>query len=399
MWFNKAMRFVPLAFVLLLSACATPPAVPEKEKTEAAAAPLVITRSSYAALPDWGSDNFEGIRVALSRSCEKAAALKPENDFGPDARFGKVKAWQDACTRFMEMSSTHPQGYKAYFEQMFVPHEVRAGTEAEGLFTGYYEASLRGSKTRGGKYQIPLHARPSDLVMVNLGEFRDELKGQRIAGRVKDGSLKPYETREQILAGKLPKDLEKVLVWVDDPVEAFFVQVQGSGVVQMDDGSVMRIGYDGQNGHIYYAIGRELVKRGELPKENVSMQAIRGWLETHPDQAAELMNTNKSYVFFRSIEGAGPIGGQNLALTPHRSIAIDRSLLPYGMPLWLDAEGPGSEGPRIRQLMITQDTGGAIRGPVRGDYFWGFGADAEDKAGKMKSKGRYWIFLPAAQTP
>ena len=393
------MRFVPLALTLLLAACATQPATTTEKPTEEKAAPLVIARSTYAALPDWGKDNFDGVRVALARSCDKAAKQKPDDNFGPDARFGKAKDWQAACLRFMEMSSTHPQSYKTYFEQMFVPHEVRAGTESEGLFTGYYEASLRGSLTKKGPYQVPLHARPSDLVMVNLGEFRDELKGQRIAGRVKDGNLKPYESREQILAGKLPKEQERVLVWVDDPVEAFFVQVQGSGIVQLDDGKTMRIGYDGQNGHIYYAIGRELVKRGELTKDNVSMQAIRGWLETHPDQAAELMNTNKSYVFFRELTGEGPIGGQNLALTPGRSIAIDRSLLPYGMPLWLDAEAPGGEGARIRKMMITQDTGGAIRGPVRGDYFWGFGPDAELNAGKMKSKGRYWILLPATITP
>lgn len=393
------MRFVSLIAVLLLSACATPPAQQTTDKKDEPAAPLVIARSNYAALPSWGTDDFDGVRQAYSRSCEKVAALKPDASFGPDARFGTAKQWQDACQRFMEMSSTNPKSYQAYFEQIFVPHEVRAGSEAEGLFTGYYEASLRGSKTRTEKYNVPLHARPDDLVMVNLGEFRDELKGQRIAGRVKDGNLKPYETREQILAGKLPREQETVLVWVDDPVEAFFVQVQGSGVVQMADGSVLRIGYAGQNGHIYYAIGRELVKRGELTKDNVSMQAIRGWLEANPSQAAELMNTNKSYVFFREITGPGPIGGQNIALTPGRSIAIDRSLLPYGMPLWLDAAAPGDDGPRIRKLMITQDTGGAIRGPVRGDYFWGFGADAEHKAGLMKSKGRYWIFLPAGVNP
>lgn len=389
------MRFVSLILVLMVSACATPPTTPE-EKTDA---PLTLVRSDFAALPDWGNDAFDGWRQAYGRSCEKIAAQKPENNFGPDARFGTVKQWQDACQGFMMLSSTHPQTYQKYFERTFVPYEVRAGQDPEGLFTGYYEAALRGSKTRSAKYNVPLHARPSDLVMVNLGEFREELKGQRIAGRVKDGNLKPYESREEILAGKLPPAQEKVLVWVDDPVEAFFVQVQGSGVVQMDDGSVMRIGYDGQNGHIYYAIGRELVKRGELTKDNVSMQAIRSWLEQHPDQAAELMNTNKSYVFFRELTGEGPIGGQNVALTPGRSLAIDRSLLAYGMPVWLDAAGPGDSAARIRKMMITQDTGGAIRGPVRGDYFWGFGPDAEHNAGLMKSKGRYWIFLPASVTP
>jgi membrane-bound lytic murein transglycosylase A len=395
------MRFVALIAVLLLSACATPPG--EKPADEKApAAPLVIKQSSYDALPGWQDENFDNLRVTFSRSCEKIAKADPLKNFGPDPRFGVNKDWQDACQRFMELSSTHPLTYKAFFEQMFVPYSVQAGTEAEGLFTGYYEAALNGSLTRHDQYQTPLHARPDDLVMVNLGEFREELKGQRIAGRVKDGNLKPYETREEILAGKLPKAQEKIMVWVDDPADAFFLQVQGSGIVQLDNGKPLRLGYAGQNGHIYYAIGRELVKRGELTKDNVSMQAIRGWLETYPDQAAELMNTNKSYVFFRELTGDGPEGGQGVALTPERSLAIDRSLVPYGMPVWLDANAPGDDSgqqPHLRRMMITQDTGGAITGPVRGDFFWGYGAHAEENAGKMKSKGRYWFLLPATVKP
>lgn len=396
------MRFARLLFpVLLLSACATPAEKPAEET-----APLVISRASFAALPGWNDDNFDDVRVAFARSCEKLSARPADDNFGPDARFGLNKDWQEPCQRFMELSSTAPQTYRSFFEQMFVPYRASAGSEAQGLFTGYYEASLRGSTTRSDVYRYPLHARPDDLVMVNLGEFREELKGQRIAGRVKDGNLKPYETRAQILAGKLPPAQEKVLVWVDDPVDAFFVQVQGSGIVDLAEGGSLRIGYAGQNGHIYYAIGRELVKRGELTKDNVSMQAIRGWLESHPDQAAELMNTNNSYVFFRVLEGlgedAGPVGGQNIPLTPRRSLAIDHSIIPYGMPVWLDAAAPGDDTnaqPRLRRLMITQDTGGAIRGPVRGDFFWGHGAVAEDNAGKMKSKGSYWFLLPKTLTP
>ena len=267
---------------------------------------------------------------------------------------------------------------------------MTAGSNSSGLFTGYYEASLKGSRTRQGPYQTPLRARPDDLVMVQLGEFRDALKGQRIAGRIIDGKLKPYETHEQIVNNHLPSAQDKTLVWVDDAVDAFFLQIQGSGIVDMDDGSVMRVGYAGQNGHPYYAIGRELIARGALNKENVSMQSIRGWLEQNPDQAHEIMFTNKSYVFFRELNGEGPLGGEGVALTPMRSLAIDRSIIPYGMPVWLATDHPKIQG----RLMVTQDTGGAIRGPVRGDYFWGHGAYAQDNAGEMKASGRYWFLLP-----
>ncbi|MCD8497301.1 MAG: MltA domain-containing protein [Alphaproteobacteria bacterium] len=256
----------------------------------------------------------------------------------------------------------------------------------------------KGSRHKHGPYQTPLYTRPDDLVMVNLGEFREELKGQRIAGRVIGGNLKPYETRAQIVEGQWPHN-DKAFLWVDSPADAFFVQIQGSGLVEMDTGENIRIGYAGQNGHPYYAIGRELVKRGELTKDNVSMQAIEDWLNTHPGKAEELMNTNRSYVFFKESPDTqgGPTGGENLPLTPLRSLAVDRSLLPYGLPLYVDAAEPVPGYGPFRRLMIAQDTGGAIIGPVRGDVFWGHGQTAEELAGPMKAEGRYWALLPKRQ--
>jgi membrane-bound lytic murein transglycosylase A len=274
--------------------------------------------------------------------------------------------------------------------------EASAGGNTKGLFTGYYESTLNGSRTKHGPYQHPLLARPDDLVMVDLGEFREELKGQRIAGRVIGGSLKPFESREQIVSGKL-KDA-KPIVWLDDPHDAFFVQVQGSGVVHLDDGSTMRVGYAGQNGHVYYAIGRELVKRGIYSKEDVSMESITRWMRENPAKADELMNTNKSYVFFTEMpddgSGAGPQGGEGIKLTAQRSLAIDRSIIPYGFPVYLSADVTDLSGKPFKRLMMAQDTGGAIRGPVRGDVFWGAGAAAEGKAGPMKAQGRYWFLIP-----
>ena len=249
-------------------------------------------------------------------------------------------------------------------------------------------------KTLDAFYQVPLHARPDDLVMVNLGAFRDELKGQRIAGRVKDGRLHPYETRAEIVAGQLPQEHNRPLVWVDSGIDAFFVQIQGSGLVRLDDGSLMRIGYAGQNGHIYTAIGKVLVDEGHLQKDAVSMQSIRHWLENNPADAARIMNQNRSYVFFRALDTDGPVGGEGLALTPHRSLAIDHGLYPYGLPFWVDIAHPETGQPRLQKLMVGQDTGGAIKGIIRGDVFWGYGDMAERQAGIMKSEGRYFVLLP-----
>lgn len=381
------MRILILSLVLLISACtAAPPADMEK-------LPLVLEPASFSALPGWERDNHDAALAAFARSCERILKRAPADRFGPDNIGGTYGDWQPACR---ELPNVRPGQARAFFERWFTPHKATMeGGEVEGLFTGYYEPTLRGAAERAGPYTVPLHARPDDLVMVDLGEFRDELKGQRIAGRVLDAHLKPYEDRQRIIDGDWPHN-DRVLVWVDDPVDAFFLHIQGSGYVEMPDGSALRVGYDGQNGHIYYAIGRELIKRGHLTKEQVSLQTIRAWLEANPDQAAELMNLNRSYVFFKILTGEGPLGGEGVALTAERSLAIDRSKIPYGVPVWVDIAPPLEGEAALQRLMMAQDTGGAIRGAVRGDVFWGHGERAAHLAGHMKSKGRYWLLLPRA---
>lgn len=381
------MRKSPMRFSFLMIALALLASCAETPKEEAAA-PLTLKAAKFSDLPGWGSDDLTRFIPAFQKTCDRLVKGNPDKQFGALKEAGTYLKWQGICIDMRALMINDNAAIKAFIERHFAPYQVAAGNDPVGLFTGYYEASLRGSKTPSAQYNIPLYTRPDDLVMVDLGEFRDELKGQRIAGRVRDGNLKPYETRAQIVAGKWPHN-DKVLVWVDDAVDAFFVQIQGSGVVQLAEGGAMRIGYAGQNGHIYTAIGRELIARGELTKENVSMQSIRDWLAAHPAEADEIMNTNESYVFFKELEGEGPLGGENVALTPQRSLAIDRSLLAYGLPLWVDIQQP-----HLQRLMVAQDTGGAIRGSVRGDVFWGYGPNAEAMAGPMKSKGRYWALLP-----
>lgn len=372
--------------MLVLAGCGEEEQPAEKEKI------MQLVPASFSDLPGWGEDDLQTLVPAFERTCARMLRAAPEKPLGTLPQAGIFADWHPACREFSALVEKTPQTLKAYFEKNFTPYAVLLDESAEGLFTGYYEAQLNGSRTRNDRYNIPLYARPDDLVMVDLGKFREELKGQRIAGRVKGGDLVPYETRAQIVAGEWPHN-DKVLVWVDDAVDAFYVQIQGSGIVTLEDGSEIRIGYAGQNGHPYTAIGRELIARGALTKENVSMQAIHDWLAANPDQAEDVMNVNKSYVFFTELSGEGPLGGENVALTPLRSLAIDRSIFPYGLPFWLEAEHP-VEKSMIRRLMVGQDTGGAIRGAVRGDVFWGHGEEAERMAGPMKSKGRYWVLLP-----
>lgn len=366
-----------------LAACAAPP-VPTGTAR--------LTPVDFAALPGWTADGHDEALVAFGRSCARLAGLEPSLPIGP-AVFGRAGDWQTVCRDLPPAQAGDALG-RGFFERNFQPVALSDGSLSEGLFTGYYEPELRGSRTPGGPNRTPLLQRPADLVTVDLAWFRDAWRGERIAGRVAaDGSLQPYETRAQIDAGAL--DGRAVpLVFVDDPVDAFFLHIQGSGRVRLAEGGEMRVGYAAQNGHAYVPVGRVLVARGQLAREAVSMQSIRAWMAGNPAGATELMAANPSYVFFRELTGPGPLGSEGVALTPGRSLAVDRSHVALGVPVWLDAEDPLTPDVRVARLLVAQDTGGAIRGVVRGDVFWGAGEDAAARAGRMRSSGRLWVLLP-----
>lgn len=370
----------------LLAACETKPPTPPPDK-------LVLVGAEFGDLADWSSDRQGEALLALRRSCERLASLGDDAALGPDGLAGRAGDWRAACAEAATIAADDHDAARAFFERRFVPLAATNNGRAEGLFTGYFEPELRGSLRRDGRYSVPLYGRPADLVSVDLGQFRDSLRGQRIAGRVDDGVLRPYATRAEIEAGAISGRAAEI-VWVDDPIDAFFLHVQGSGRIVLDSGEVLRVGYAAQNGHVYVPIGRELIARGALAREDVSMQSIRAWLLANPAEAERVMNQNPSYVFFRTLDGEGPLGSQGVVLTPGRSLAVDRTHLALGVPIWLDAEDPLDPNARVRRLMVAQDTGGAIRGPVRGDVFWGHGADAAERAGRMRSSGRYWLLLP-----
>ena len=349
----------------------------------------VFNPVAFTDLNGWNADEHVKALRALLKSCQ------PLERRGVPG-YGTAATWQVICGGAREVSKNRPGGAQQFFEKHFIPAAISGRGGPTGLITGYYEPELRGARQRTARFNVPLHVRPPDLVTVSLGHFRDDLEGKKIAGRVVQGRLVPYPDRGKIERGAL-KNRKLELVWVDSAADAFFLHIQGSGRIKLRDGGIMRVGYAGTNGHAYTAIGRELIARGEIPREKMSMQAIRGWLEVNPADGAELMRTNRSYVFFRELTGDGPLGAQGVELTPKRSLAIDRRLLPLGLPVWLDTTEP--DGTPFRRLMIAQDTGGAIRGAVRGDVFWGPGTKAADHAGKMQSPGRYWILVPRALRP
>lgn len=349
------------------------------------------------ALSGWADDAVASAVPALRRSCGVWKRRDPTAAAARSPIGGRVDDWLPFCAALDGLAATDDDLLREVVERELRPWAVTDDGDPAGLFTGYYEPTLRGSRRRTGSSQTPLYRRPPELVTVDLSAFRQDLAGRRIAGRLDHGTLAPYEDRAEIERGALRgRGLE--LVWVDDPVDAFFLQIQGSGRIELAGGGIMRVGYSSHNGHPYSAIGRELVERGELTLEAVSMQSIRAWLVAHPQEGAEVMNTNTSFVFFRELTGEGPLGSLGVPLTPRRSLAVDRRFLPLGAPIWLEATAPsgaaGEPDRTLQRLMVAQDTGGAIRGPVRGDVFWGSGAEAAEIAGRMKHEGRLFVFLP-----
>jgi len=376
--------------VATLAACETkplpPPPSPLPEHLE-------LTPSGFGALPGWTGDDQSAALPALRRSCERLLRQTDDRPVGPDAVAGTVADWRPACGAVLQADTQDGAAARAVLEAWFAPFRASGKDGPDGLFTGYYEPELRGALTRDATYKVPLLRRPDDLVTVELGDFRADWRGERIAGRVVDGVLKPYPDRLAIERGALA-DRHLELLWVTNEIDAFFLEIQGSGRIALPDGTAMRVGYAGQNGHPYVAIGRALVARGALARDGVTMQSIRDWLESHPDEAGAVMDLNPSYVFFKAIPGDGPVGAQGIVLSAGRSLAVDPKFMPLGVPLWLDITALGAPASRLRRLVVAQDTGGAIRGPVRGDLFCGTGAEAGALAGAMQQRGGYWLLLP-----
>ena len=399
-------RVGPLVITLSLFACvsAPPPSKPVApavaSTAPAPAAPPVSTpqaaqpptapatpsatyrRVGWNELPGWREDNVAEAWSAFLASCGAIASRE---------------GWREVCAAASRITTPSAESARRFFELHFAAYQIfdAEGTDS-GLITGYYEPLLRGSRKASARYRFPLFGVPDDLLVVDLGDLYPELKGMRLRGRMEGRRVVPYYDRGQIENGQAPLR-GKELVWVDDAVDLFFLHIQGSGRILLDSGETIRVGYADQNGHPYRSIGRLLVERGELALEHASMQGIRTWARENPARVSELLNSNASYVFFRELPatGSGPPGALGIPLVARRSVAVDPRHVPLGAPVYLATTWPNTARP-LNRLALAQDTGGAIRGAVRADFFWGYGEAAAREAGRMRQRLRMWVLLPHA---
>jgi membrane-bound lytic murein transglycosylase A len=351
-------------------------------------------------LPGWRADHTADALPPFLAGCAMLVATPPDQLLGGQGMArelgGSSVQWRPACAAASAVPPGDDTAARTFFQTWFQPYALSDNGSPQGLFTGYYEPEVRGSRSPGGIYNVPLLGLPNDLVLVDLGAFADDLKGRHLTGRVQNGRLEPYYDRAAIVRGVLHGQ-RLGLLWLRDPIDAFFLQIQGACRVRLQDGQIARVSYAGQNGRPYVPIGRILADRGHIRLDQVSMQSIRGWLDSHPSEAADIMNQNLSYVFFRELASTppdqGPPGALGVALTPARSVAIDRQFVPLGAPLWIDTTDP-LDGSKVQRLTLAQDLGGAIRGPVRADIFWGWGPEADARAGRMRQSGSAYALLP-----
>ena len=407
--------------VLLLAGCATAPRQPAPTVTPPPSPavvppstpptvtaprpvpqpPPVETRASYErvafeALPAVSLADWASAWPAFLNSCNALA---------------RRDAWREVCAQTLAVDARDGASAREFFARRFDAYRVTArqyesGNEidapisSQGLVTGYYEPLLRGSRRRSDKYSVPLYRVPDDLIVVDLASVYPELSTMRLRGKLEGRRIVPYPTRGEITGSNTLAGHE--LLWVDDSIDAFFLHIQGSGRVQFDDGSIVRVGYGDQNGHPYRSLGRWLVDQGQLTIDQASMQGIKAWAQRNPARLKEALNHNSSFVFFRELPlgnpAAGPVGALGVALTPGYSLAADARFIPLGAPVVLATTDPNSGSPIVRP-MLAQDTGGAIRGPLRFDFFWGFGAAAGERAGRQKHEGSAWVLVPKGTTP
>lgn len=377
------------AAALLLAACSTAPVAPTAPQSKRTNAPL-FEAQTFSALPASEPTAWAPALSAFQRSCE---------------RIGQEKPWQAVCEK---AKAALPEQAQEFFEANFTPWRVAMATyeggeevarSASGLMTGYYEPLLFGSRTRIGSFQHPIYGVPDDLLIIDLADLYPSLKGMRLRGKLEGRRVVPYDTRAEI---QKRRDLSRwAIAWVDDPVAAFFLQIQGSGRILLPDGSFMRVGFADQNGYRYRSIGNWLVKHSTLKPHELSMQGIRAWAKKNPSRVKEALAQNPSFIFFEERTGdpaLGPIGAQGVPLTPRASVAVDPKHWRLGTP-FIASVSQKRPALAFTRPVIAQDTGGAIKGLIRLDYFWGFGDEAGEDAGRQKSELALWALIPNGFAP
>lgn len=407
-----------MAVMLNLTACAKKNVKPVIVKPNPPAACACPAASSPVQLPDTKPMDAKPADIktepkVADYSLLKAAKWEEVDGFNQDdlsqawpawmqscSALNNKSSWQKACSvasQINSQSAGKPSDdvVSSYFKQYFSVYKATNldGSDT-GTITGYYEPLLNGSRTKSAKYPYPLFASPNDLITVELDSIFPELKYKRVRGRLVGNKLVPYYNRAEIETEASPLK-GRELLYIDDIIDVFFLQIQGSGLVQLDTGEQIHVGYADQNGHTYNSIGRLLVERGELTLDKASMQGIKNWARNNLDKLRELLNNNPSYVFFRELPAGlpGPLGALGVPILGEHSVAVDPKFVPLGSPIFLSTTEPNSAKP-LKRLMMAQDTGGAIKGGVRADFFWGAGNEAGAKAGAMKQTGKIWVLLP-----
>lgn len=393
---KNQLSFILVILFLLLTACSTrtiSPTPPSDQPTESITPPQpekpvkksIHKRAQWSALTGWTNDDLLPAWQAFLKSCTV---------------LGKQPLWQETCATAAALQKPDNATLRNFFETYFIPYQViNMDNSEEGLVTGYFEPLLKGSRKPSKRYRHPIYAAPDGLLTIDLGATYPELKDLRLKGRLDGRKVVPYYTRAEIMNN--PNILNGYeFLWVENEVELFFLHIQGSGRIVFDNGEVMKIGFADQNGHPYQSIGKVLVQRGELALEKASMQGIKQWGQQNPTKLPELLQQNARYVFFRELPAdlSGPIGAMGVPLTAGRSIAIDPLSIPQGAPVFLATTWPNTQKP-LNRLMVAQDVGSAIKGGIRADFFWGFGQEAGNQAGKMKQSGKMWVLMPRDYTP
>ncbi|MCR9192517.1 MAG: MltA domain-containing protein [Gammaproteobacteria bacterium] len=370
-----------------------PELIPEPVET------VILKPASFSELPGWSTTQTLKSLEAFQLSCQRLIHLKPTRPVGNEWLPLQAKDWFRPCRAALKLKSPSEQKAKSFFETWFQPQTFVKEQPIVGLFTGYYAPQIAASLQKTEAYPTPIYGVPKDLIVIKLNDFDPALPARKLMGHIKHNRMKPYYSRAEIDQGAI-KHTAPVIAYVRNPIDRLFLEIQGSGTLKFEDGSQANLGYAGKNGLSYTAIGRVLIRRGILNSKTVSMQNIQKYLESHPAERNNIINKNRSFVFFKTMTEEGAYGTQGAKLTPGYSLAVDPSWVPLGMPIWLNTTRPDSElntNHPLNRLMIAQDTGGAIKGTVRGDVFWGNDNQAAAIAGKMKNHGRYWLLTPKSR--
>lgn len=373
-------RWSTLGAALLVAACSAP----IKKPIDSGEVQPRYLRTSFSQLPEWQTRDLRSAWSSWQSSCKALA---------------KRSGWENVCRASTQVNAQDNAAIRQYFENYFQAYQLSDGNKDSGLITGYYEPLLKGNLKPDAQAKHPLYPSPNDMLSVELNQVYARLAGMRLRGRLEGNRVVPYYTAAEIVSGKGPQPASAI-AWVNDPVELMFLQIQGSGRIELPDGKLIRVGYADQNGHPYQSLGRWLIDQGELKAHQASMQGIKAWAQANPKRINELWAANPSYVFFRRLPNAdgGPPGALGVPLTPQASVAVDARYIRLGTPLWLSTTRPLSDVPMVN-MVHAQDTGGAIKGVVRADYFWGFGESAGAEAGRMKQRGKMWAMLPKGMNP